>query len=122
MPDGYNAGTVTFELMVFHETTESITFAGDFSCKAAGDSDDLDGVTWGTGVAADVSITTANDVEFQTTSAVTCSGTPAAGDALFWRYVVDANNFGLEITSETNSLGGLAALSDAHGARLRDPI
>jgi hypothetical protein len=92
MPDGWDGGTVTFELTLFHGTTESITFAGDFSaqCHAAGEVLDS---SWGTAAAADVSITTANQQVNATTAAVTPTGTCAAGDLLAWRYVVDAANF-----------------------------
>jgi hypothetical protein len=89
MPDAWDAGTVTFEITAWHGTTETITFAGDFSaqCRAAGE---VPSSTWGTAVAADVSITTANQIEMATTAAVTAAGTCAAGDALFWRWVMDA--------------------------------
>jgi len=94
MPDAWDAGVVDFELTLFHVTTETITFAGDFGCKTAGDSQDFDGATWSASpVAADVGITTANDMEYGTAADVTCSGTAAAGDILVWRYVVDATNF-----------------------------
>jgi hypothetical protein len=89
---GWDAGPVQFTLHLFHSTTESITFAGDFSAQCRGDSDPINN-TWGTGVAADVAITTANDTERQTTGDVTPDGTCAVGDLLIWRYVVDATNF-----------------------------
>ncbi len=88
----YAVTTVTFTLTLFHGTTETITFAGDFSaqCRAAGTTINS---TYGTAVAADVSITTANNVVESTTSAVTPNGTCSAGAILQWRYVVDATNF-----------------------------
>lgn len=92
MPDSWDAGTVTFELTVWHGTTETITFAGDFSAQCRGDGE-VPSSTWGTVQAADVAITTTNRIEQQTTAALTAAGTCAAGDALFWRYVVDATNF-----------------------------
>ena len=92
MPDSWDAGTLTYELNVWHGTTETITFAGDFDCQCRGDGE-VPSSTWGTVQAADVSITTANQVEHQTTAATTCTGTCAAGDQLFWRYVVDAATF-----------------------------
>ncbi len=92
MPDGWDAGTLTFELTLFHATTETITFAGDFSAQCHGAGEVLDS-TWGSAVAADVSITTANQQVNATSAAVTPSGTCAAGDFLAWRYVVDNVNF-----------------------------
>jgi hypothetical protein len=85
---------VTFTLSLYHATTESITFAGDFSaqCRRAGTTDVINS-TYGTAVAADVSITTAHEIEEATTAAVTPNGTCAAEAWLQWRYVVDAANF-----------------------------
>lgn len=92
MPKSYDGGTVTFTLSLFHGTTESITFAGDFSaqCRAAGTAINS---TYGTAVAADVSITTANQIAEATTAAVTPNGSCAGNAFLLWRYVVDAANF-----------------------------
>lgn len=93
MPNNYSGGTVTFTLSLFHGTSESITFAGDFSaqCRAAGTAINS---TYGTAVAADVSITTANQIAEATSSAVTPNGTcSTAGVWILWRYVVDAANF-----------------------------
>jgi len=93
MPDSWDAGTVTFELVLFHATTETITYGGDFSAKCTGDGEDFSGVSWGTAIAADVSIVTANLIEKQTTNAVTATGTCAGGDLLYWRYVIAAGRF-----------------------------
>jgi hypothetical protein len=91
MPDGWDGGTVDLEIFVFHGTTETITFAGDFDamCRGVGD---VVNSTWGTAVAADVSITTANQLE-SAAATVTPNGTCAAGDQLFWRYTVDDVTF-----------------------------
>lgn len=89
---GWDAGPVQFTLHLFHGSTETITFAGDFSAQCRGDSDPINN-TWGTAVAADVAITTANDTERQTTADVTPEGTCQPGDMINWRYVVDATNF-----------------------------
>jgi hypothetical protein len=84
--------TVTFKLSLFHGTTESITFAGDFSAECRGAGTAINN-TWGTVQAADVAITTANQVAEAITSALTPNGTCSVGSMLFWRYVVDATNF-----------------------------
>lgn len=88
----WDGGTVTFQLDVFHTTTETITWAGDISaqCRATGEQPSG---TWGTAVQADVSITTANNIASATTAAVTPTGTCAAGDVLWWRWVIDEPNF-----------------------------
>lgn len=92
MPDSYDGGTVTFTLSLYHATTETITFAGDFAamCRRSGDTINN---TFGTAVAADVAITTAHNVAQATTAAVTPNGTCAGGAMLYWRYTVDAANF-----------------------------
>jgi hypothetical protein len=84
--------TATFKLTLWHGTTETITFAGDFSaqCRAAGTAPNA---TFGTAVAADVAITTANNLVETTSAAVTPNGTCSIGSTLFFRYVVDAANF-----------------------------
>lgn len=92
MPKSWDLSTVTFTLSLFHGTTETITFAGDFSAQCRGAGDAING-TYGTAVASDVSITTANLIAEATTAAVTPNGTCAAEDWLLWRYVVDAANF-----------------------------
>jgi len=88
----YAITTAAFTLKVNHATTESITFAGDFSaqCRASGTTVNS---TWGTAVAADVLITTANQPAAATASGLVPNGTCSAGSTLYWRYVVDAANF-----------------------------
>jgi hypothetical protein len=92
MPSTYNGGTVTFTLSLYHATTETITFAGDFSAQCRDTTSTINS-TWGTAVAADVSITTAHRVAEATSAAVTPNGSCAASSWLIFRYVVDATNF-----------------------------
>lgn len=92
MPVAWDGDTVAFVLSLFHGTTETITFAGDFSAQCRGAGDTINS-TYGTAVAADVAITTANQVAEATTAAVTPNGSCAGGKWLLWRYVVDAANF-----------------------------
>lgn len=90
MPDSYNGGTVTFELVAENENaTPSGNLDMDFSAMCRGDSDAVNS-TWGTGVQALVGFDTQYDIEMATTAAVTPDGTCAAGDTLFWRAVMDA--------------------------------
>ena len=92
MPAAWDGGTVTFTLSLFHGTSETITFAGDFSAQCRGAGDAINS-TYGTVQAADVSITTANQIAEATTAALTPNGTCAGNKFLLWRYVVDAANF-----------------------------
>jgi hypothetical protein len=89
MPDSYDGGTVVFKIIVFHGTTETITFAGDFSAQCRADAETVSS-TWGTAQSADVAITTANLIEMQSTSAVQPANSCAAGDMMWWRWVMDA--------------------------------
>lgn len=88
MPDGYDGGTVTFELQALNTAADTNVLDFDFSCQARGDSDTVNS-TWGTAANAAITFSTANDIEHATTAAVTCDGTPAAGDTIFWRAVMD---------------------------------
>jgi len=88
----YAITTAAFTLLLNHATTESITFAGEFSaqCRASGTTVNS---TWGTAVTANVAITTANQPVQATAAAVVPNGTCSAGATLFWRYVVVAASF-----------------------------
>ena len=98
---GCPATTMNMSLHVYHATTETITFAGDFSAmyRRWGGTDAVN-ATWGTAVAADVAITTQFEIE-TATAAVTPNGTCSTSAFLFFRYVVDATNFS---TNAANSL------------------
>jgi hypothetical protein len=87
------AGTLVFGIYVYHATSESITFAGDFAAmwRRPGQTDVVNN-TYGTPVAADVAITTAHELEV-TEGTVTPNGTCADDAILFWKYTVDATNF-----------------------------
>jgi hypothetical protein len=90
---GCPASTLTFVIHVYHATSETITFAGDFSAmyRRVGTTDVVNS-TWGSAAAADVSITTAHEQELAEV-AVTPNGTCSDDAILYWRYVVDAANF-----------------------------
>ena len=88
MPDGWDGGTVTFELQALNTAADTNVLDFDFSCQSRGDSDTVSS-TWGTAQNASITFSTANDIEHATTAAVTCDGSPAAGDTLFWRAVMD---------------------------------
>lgn len=88
MPDGYDGGTVTFELASIQTAADTNILDFDFSAQCRGDSDAINS-TWGTAQNASITFTTANDIEHATTAALTPDGTCAAGDTLFWRAVMD---------------------------------
>lgn len=100
---GWDGGTVQLTLHLTHPTTEAITFAGDWSGMCRSNSDVIN-ATWGTAVQGDAAITTAHDLVQQTSAAVTLDGTCAAGDHIFFRFVVDAATFSTNAAS-TRILG-----------------
>lgn len=100
MPDGWNAGTITVELIVYSATS---TPAGDYDIDfAAGCRDPGTAInaTVGTEVAADIDFDASGscggsacdqyDVVTVTTSAITPDGTCVAGDYLYIRGQLDA--------------------------------
>ena len=88
MPDGWDGGTLTFELQALNTAADTNVLDFDFSAQCRGDGDAVNS-TWGTAQNASITFTTANDIEHATTAALTADGTCAAGDALFWRAVMD---------------------------------
>ena len=88
MSDGYDGGTVTFELQALNTAADTGVLDFDFSAMCRGDSDSVNS-TWGTAQNASITFSTANDIEHATTAALTPNGTCAAGDTLFWRAVMD---------------------------------
>ena len=63
---------------------------GDITCMCRGAGETVNN-TWGTEIAIDdAAVTGSNAVDHTTSAAMTCNGTCAAGDTLFWRYQLDA--------------------------------
>lgn len=89
MPDAWDGGTVTFTIVVTHGTTESIGTDGDVAMACRADSGSIDS-TYGSAIALDVDVTTANDVEIATSAAVTPNGSCAGGDFIYWKWTKDA--------------------------------
>ena len=90
MPDSWDAGTVTFhgEALIDNDGGAG-TFHGDIACQSVGDTDTVS-ASYGTGADLDFD-EIAGDVVWDTIkvsgdAAVTCSGTPVAGDTLYWRW------------------------------------
>lgn len=89
MPDNWDGGTVTFEHVYIQTAADTGVLNGDIACQARSN-----GVapssTWGTEIAIDdAAVTGSNKNDFTTSAAVTCAGTPIAGDMLYWQYQLD---------------------------------
>lgn len=90
MPDGWNAGTLTFELEYLQTAADTSALNSDIACACRGAGEAVNN-TWGTEVAIDdAAVTGSNAVDHTTSAAATCNGTCAAGDTLFWRWQMDA--------------------------------
>ncbi|MCK9520880.1 MAG: hypothetical protein WC057_09905 [Dehalococcoidales bacterium] len=90
MPDGWDAGTVTFELEYLQTAADTGPLHSDIACMCRGAGETVNN-TWGTEVAIDdAAVSGSNKVDQTTSAAATCNGTCAAGDMLFWRWQMDA--------------------------------
>jgi hypothetical protein len=90
MPDGWDAGTVTFELSYIQTAADTSALNLDVSAQCHGAGETVDS-TFGTEVAIDdAAVTGSNAVDATTSAAVTAAGTCAAGDILFWQIELDA--------------------------------
>jgi hypothetical protein len=89
-PDGWNEGTVTFEIQMVNENaTPSGDIDIDFSCFCRGDGD-LIGASWGTAQNISYTFTTQYDQAHDITTAVTCAScSTGAGETVYWRGLVD---------------------------------
>ena len=90
MPDGWDAGTVTFELAYLQTAADTSALNSDIAAQCHGAGETVDS-TWGTEVAIDdAAVTGSNAVDMTVSGAVAAAGTCAAGDALWWRWQLDA--------------------------------
>lgn len=90
MPDSWDAGTVTFELEYLQTAADTNALNSDITCQCRGATETVNN-TWGTEQAIDdAGVTGSNAVDHTTSAAVTCNGTCAAGDTLYWRWQMDA--------------------------------
>lgn len=90
MPDGWDAGTVTFELSYLQTAADTSAMNADVAaqCRASGETVNN---TFGTEQAIDdAAVSGSNIVDMTTSAAVTADGTCAAGDMLTWRIQLDA--------------------------------
>jgi hypothetical protein len=90
MPDGWDAGTVTFELEYVQTAADTNVLNSDVACACRGVGETINN-TWGTEIAIDdAAVTGSNGVDQTTSAAVTCNGTCAAGDTMYFRWQMDA--------------------------------
>jgi hypothetical protein len=88
MPDGWDTtGDILFTLSA-SAPSGTETLAGDFSFQCKGDSGAIDN-TWATGGAADITFTTTDDFEEVDIGTIDADTECNAGDAFWWRWVVD---------------------------------
>jgi len=90
MPDAWDGGTVAFEMnAVIDNDGGAGTFHGDIACQVVADTETVS-ASYGTGADLDID-EVAGDVVWDYVSvngdaSLTCSGTPAAGNLLLWRW------------------------------------
>jgi len=90
MRDGWNAGTITFELEYVQTAADTGPLNSDITCACRGPGETINS-TWGTEIAIDdAAVTGSSGVDHTTSAAVTCNGPCAAGDTLYWRWQMDA--------------------------------
>jgi hypothetical protein len=84
MPDSWNAGTLTFELEYVQTQADTGALHTHVACQARGNGETIS-ATWGTEVVTnDTNVSGSNIVDHLTSGFVTCAGTPAAGDSVFF--------------------------------------
>ncbi len=90
MPDSWDGGTVTMTSIYIQTAADTNVLNGDISCQCRG-AGETPSSTWGTEVALDdAAVTGSNAEDHLTSAAMTCAGTCAGGDTLYWRYQMDA--------------------------------
>ena len=90
MPDGWNAGTVTFEVSYIQTAADTNVLNLDIAAQCRNNGTVVNS-TYGTKVAIDdAAVVGSSSVDTTTSGAVTANGTCAAGDFLAWQLEVDA--------------------------------
>jgi len=104
MPDGYDGGTVTFELTHLQSAAETLIFNSDIKAMCRGVTDTVNN-TWGDAVPIDDGeVTGSNGIDHTSSAAVTPNGTCAAGDTLFWKLTISADS---TVTFATHNILGM---------------
>ena len=90
LPDDWDGGTLTFQHVYIQTAADTNALNGDVSAQCRGNGETVSS-TWGTAIAIDdAAVTGSNANDMTTSAAVTPAGTCAAGDMLYFRYVLDA--------------------------------
>lgn len=90
VPDDWDGGTLTFQHVYIQTAADTNALNGDISAQCRGNGETVSS-TWGTAIAIDnAAVTGSNANDMTTSAAVTPAGTCAAGDMLYFRYVLDA--------------------------------
>ncbi len=116
MPENWDAGTITAAVQWTGTTQENGTVVWGVQCMTITDDDVLD-TAFGTAVTVSDDITVTGDLqETAETSAITCSGSPAAGHELWGQVYRDPDNASDDATNVAAMLGvwivyGVDALS-----------
>lgn len=98
MPDGWNAGTVTFALSYIQDAVDISALNADVAARCVGTGETP--LAYGTEVAIDDAAVTGSDaIDVTTSAAVTAAGTCAAGDALQWQIQLDATGTTTDVTT-----------------------
>lgn len=101
-PLNWDGGTLTFSQVLVQTAADTNPINADVSAQCKGGTEVVNS-TWGTSQAMDASVTGSNANDIITSAAVTPSGSCAAGDMVYFRYVVDA-------TGTTTAMGTLHTL------------
>lgn len=90
LPDDWDGGTLTFQHVYIQTAADTNAVNGDVSAQCRGNGETVSS-TWGTAIAIDdAAVTGSNANDMTTSAAVTPAGTCAAGDMVYFRYVLDA--------------------------------
>ena len=89
MPEGWNGGTIEFEMQAVQTAADTGILDFDFSAQCRGDGDSVNSA-WGTAQNVSITFTTQYDEEQDKTAAVTPNGSCVSGDTVYWRAVMDA--------------------------------
>lgn len=88
-PNNWDAGTLIFEQVVVQTAADTNALNADISAQCKGTTETVNS-TYGTAIAMDGSMTGSNANNMITSAAVTPNGTCAAGDMVYFKYVVDS--------------------------------
>lgn len=103
MPDSWDAGTITLEVVYIQTAADTGTIKLDAGAQCRGTGEAVS--TWGTEVDMDSTGTGSNKNDYATSAAITPTGTCAAGDMLYFRVQVDATSNPTTAAATLNFVG-----------------